>query len=389
MGERPTGTIAKVRRALSRDADLPLTEVIAKGLRFGAGMALAPLYLRDCDALGARVRTLGRPAVQNLGHLSIGPDAILNSRPTPVRLSTTARGAIRIGRSLIFNYGASMMSDASITVGDRVTLGPYARICDFEGDPAGGPAPVVIGDDVWLTIRVKVMKGSRIGAGTIVTAGSVVAGELPAGVIAGGIPARVIRPRGAFASAGAGAPGDGTSLSSAHDLLHRGARGVDHAVSRLLLGAADAVGASPVVRGHPMIQNLGVMRIGDRFRLCSSPEESHLVTQPRARLEIGDDVSIGSGAAIAAEEHVRIGDRVSIGDVVMIMDTNFHGTDDFMSASETSPVVIEDDVVIGSQVTILKGSRIGRGARIAPGSVVAGVIPAGALAGGVLARVLS
>lgn len=387
MSERPTGTIAKVVRALRRDAELPLKEVVAKGIRFGTASALGPLYLRDCDSVGARVRTSGRPVVQNMGHIAIGADAIINSEPTPVRLSTTARGAIRIGRSLIFNYGASMVSDASITLGDRVTLGPYARICDCEGEPEGDPAPIVIGDDVWLTIRVKVRKGSRIGAGTIVTAGSVVSGELPPGVIAGGIPARVIRPRGAFATAAS--RGDGAAESMAHGFVHRRAPAVDHGVARLLLRGADAVGPSPIVRGHPMLQNLGRLTIGARFRLASAPEESHLVTQPRGRLEIGDDVSIGSGAAIAAEEHVRIGDRVSIGDVVMIMDTNFHGTDDFMAASETSPVIIEDDVVIGSHVTILKGSRIGRGARIAPGSVVAGVIPPGVLAGGVLARVLS
>jgi acetyltransferase-like isoleucine patch superfamily enzyme len=131
------------------------------------------------------------------------------------------------------------------------------------------------------------------------------------------------------------------------------------------------------------------MTIGERFRLQSSPEESHLVTGPRGRLVIGDDVSIGRGAAIAAERHIQIGSRVDIGDVVMIMDTNFHGTDDFQSPSETAPVIIEDDVRIGSQVTILKGTRIGRCARIAPRSVVSRSIPPGVLAAGVPARVVS
>jgi acyl carrier protein len=38
-----------------------------------------------------------------------------------------------------------------------------------------------------------VLRGSRIGKGSVVTAGSVVSGEIPAGVIAGGVPARVLR----------------------------------------------------------------------------------------------------------------------------------------------------------------------------------------------------
>jgi galactoside O-acetyltransferase len=53
------------------------------------------------------------------------------------------------------------------------------------------------------------------------------------------------------------------------------------------------------------------------------------------------------------------------------------------------PVVIEDDVWIGCRSIVLKGVRIGRGAVIAAGSVVTKDIPAGAIAGGVPARVLS
>jgi acetyltransferase-like isoleucine patch superfamily enzyme len=157
--------------------------------------------LRDCDAVGQRARTMGCPAVQNFGRVTLGADAIINSEPIPVRLSTSARGSIEIGDNFIFNFGASIESDARIALGHRVTLGPYARVCDYEGEPSGDAAPVVLEDDVWLTIRVRVHKGVRIGAGTIVTAGSIVTTNLPGQVIAGGVPARVIKPRGAMAGA--------------------------------------------------------------------------------------------------------------------------------------------------------------------------------------------
>ena len=53
--------------------------------------------------------------------------------------------------------------------------------------------PIVIGDNVWLGGGVIVCPGVTIGADTVVGAGSVVTRDLPAGVVAVGSPARVIR----------------------------------------------------------------------------------------------------------------------------------------------------------------------------------------------------
>ena len=52
---------------------------------------------------------------------------------------------------------------------------------------------IVLEDDVWLATNVSVSAGVTIGRGTIVAAGSVVTKDLPAFVLAGGVPARVIR----------------------------------------------------------------------------------------------------------------------------------------------------------------------------------------------------
>jgi len=54
-------------------------------------------------------------------------------------------------------------------------------------------APVDIADNVWLGVNVIVLKGVNIGSGTLVGAGSVVNKSLPNGVVAAGVPARVIR----------------------------------------------------------------------------------------------------------------------------------------------------------------------------------------------------
>lgn len=57
--------------------------------------------------------------------------------------------------------------------------------------------PLSIGDDVWIGTRVIILPGCRIiGNGSVIGAGSVVARDVPEGVVVAGNPARVIRARG-------------------------------------------------------------------------------------------------------------------------------------------------------------------------------------------------
>ena len=56
-----------------------------------------------------------------------------------------------------------------------------------------GSAPITLEDNVWLGGGVVVLPGVTIGRDTVVGAGSVVTRDLPAGVVAVGNPARVVR----------------------------------------------------------------------------------------------------------------------------------------------------------------------------------------------------
>jgi maltose O-acetyltransferase len=69
-------------------------------------------------------------------------------------------------------------------------LASLVRICDRGRD---GVSPVTIGDDVWLAHGVIVEPGVTIGDGSVVSAGSVVTRDVPAGHLAGGNPARSVR----------------------------------------------------------------------------------------------------------------------------------------------------------------------------------------------------
>lgn len=55
------------------------------------------------------------------------------------------------------------------------------------------PAPIRIGNNVWIGAQATVLPGVTIGDGAIVGAGAVVTRDVPANVIVGGIPAKIIK----------------------------------------------------------------------------------------------------------------------------------------------------------------------------------------------------
>jgi maltose O-acetyltransferase len=141
--------------------------------------------------------------------------------------------------------------------------------------------------------------------------------------------------------------------------------------------------------GKPTITSGGELHIGDRFHLASRPIPSHIAVSPGAVLHVGNNVSIGCGAAIAAAESITIGDGTRIGPFAIIMDTNFHGSPGDQSIQhDTRPVSIGAGCLIGTRVTITRGATIGDGAEILAGSVVSSAIPPGVCAAGARARII-
>jgi len=187
---------SRARALLLQRNGLSLGELAEKVVVNGAALVSAPFSLRRCDRVGVRARTRGKPIIENLGRIDIGDDFQLNCAFVPVRLHCGSGATLQVGDAVNVNFGADISAKRSITIGSRVSLGPRVAIADHDHDqPGGEAAPVVIGDGVWLAARVRVNKGVTIGEDTVVTAGSVVETSLPAGVVAGGTPARVLRER--------------------------------------------------------------------------------------------------------------------------------------------------------------------------------------------------
>ena len=94
---------------------------------------------------------------------------------------------------------------------------------------------------------------------------------------------------------------------------------------------------------------------------------------------------------------IELGKNVLTGKYVLITD-NAHGDADpallEMAPNKRplvskGPVVIEDNVWIGEKASILPGVHIGRGAIIGAGAVVTKDVPAGCMALGVPARIVT
>lgn len=109
---------------------------------------------------------------------------------------------IHLGKNFFANYNCVMLDEAPITIGDNVLIAPNVGLYT-----AGHPIdverrnewleyawPITIGNNVWICGGVTVAPGVTIGDNTIIAAGSVVTSDIPANVIAGGNPCRVIRP---------------------------------------------------------------------------------------------------------------------------------------------------------------------------------------------------
>jgi acetyltransferase-like isoleucine patch superfamily enzyme len=103
-----------------------------------------------------------------------------------------------------------LVNSGKISIGHRVMIAPNVSLFSInhaldpelrktyinaqgEREVIDYPAPITIGDDVWIGGHAVVLAGVTIGAGSVVAAGSIVSKDVPPGVLVAGNPAKVIR----------------------------------------------------------------------------------------------------------------------------------------------------------------------------------------------------
>jgi tetrahydrodipicolinate N-acetyltransferase len=199
-----------VTALVRHDGDLPEPSAGADLMAFptGAGTTILVGEWADVEALlhaaGGRVRYWH---VTNDRRNSAIPLLDLKSIPARIEPGSFIREQVEIGERVIVMMGAVInigavvgagtMIDMNAVVGARALVG---RDCHIgAGAVLAGvleppsASPVVIEDGVLVGANAVVLEGCRVGQGSVVAAGAVVTGDVPAGVVVAGQPARVLK----------------------------------------------------------------------------------------------------------------------------------------------------------------------------------------------------
>lgn len=170
----------------------------------------------------------GRHLATRHGHVfidptaCISPDARIHPRGGSIRIGArstiapgvTLQGNVDIGEdssvqtgSILIGYGDRDTRAGRIVIGNFVRIAPFVQMiagnhnfADLDRPIAKqglSLAPIVIEDDVWVAGRVIITAGVHVGRGSILAAGAVVTKAVAPLSIMGGVPARLIRTRGA------------------------------------------------------------------------------------------------------------------------------------------------------------------------------------------------
>lgn len=203
-----------------RQFEIPAVSIMYKPLRFShqlivgfSGALLRVLYWTPMfkTRLEGPCRRLylygGMPLVQGVLDLTVGDDCRISGATTfSGRWSSQNTPALKIGNNVGIGWQTTIAVGGNVIIGDNVRIAGRGFLAGYPGHPVDPEArakglpdtddqvgDIVLEKDVWLGTNVTVMKGVTIGEGTIVAAGSVVTRDLPPFVMAGGVPAKVIR----------------------------------------------------------------------------------------------------------------------------------------------------------------------------------------------------
>ncbi|MEZ5718467.1 MAG: acyltransferase [Burkholderiaceae bacterium] len=120
-------------------------------------------------------------------------------------VSADSSVGIEVGSRTIINVGSYLSGEGGLSIGQDVLIGAHAKLLSAGHAIDGGDlviarnaisrGRIVVEDGAWIGAGATVLEGVRIGRGAVVAAGAVVRQDVPQGMVAVGIPARIVRAR--------------------------------------------------------------------------------------------------------------------------------------------------------------------------------------------------
>ena len=154
---------------------------------------------------------MGPGAVLERGALlHLGGGQVLLGPRARIRMGCVLRvrgGTVQFHGDNILSYYSTIHCNEHVGIGRDSFIGEGVTVADSNHVRPDDPgvsfldnivtAPVHIGERTWVAAKVTITAGTRVGDDVTVAANSVVRGDVPDGVVAGGVPARILSPRGA------------------------------------------------------------------------------------------------------------------------------------------------------------------------------------------------
>ncbi|MEW6442095.1 MAG: acyltransferase [bacterium] len=156
------------------------------------------------EEVGRNVRTDGDiPLIIGSGRIRIGDHVFLGNRQAWIlQKNLFQRPELIIGSHTSINYRVVISVECRVEIGNRCRIAEEVKIFDNNShsihyqdrrQTIEDVAPVQIEDDAWIGMNSIILKGVRIGRGSVVAAGSVVTKSVPEETLVGGNPAVVIK----------------------------------------------------------------------------------------------------------------------------------------------------------------------------------------------------